>query len=103
MSPAWVNLFDNALTVQFTHRMFAYLVLVVGLVYLVDVLRKAEEGAVQLSAGCLGLALIAQVLLGIWTLLAKVPVSLGVLHQGMAIALLAVAIWHVREVSEKVR
>lgn len=103
MSPGWRNLFENALTVQFIHRMFAYVVLVFGFSYLYKVLRSSDEGAAQLSAGFLGLALLAQVGLGIWTLLAKVPVSLGVMHQGMAIVLLSVALWHLRIMSKKVQ
>jgi len=37
---------------------------------------------------------LAQVALGIWTLLAHVPIPLALLHQAGAVALLAAALWH---------
>jgi cytochrome c oxidase assembly protein subunit 15 len=39
-------------------------------------------------------ATLLQVVLGIWTLLAQVPLSLGLAHQAGAAALFAVAVWH---------
>ena len=94
MDPAWRNFFESALTVQFVHRMFAYFVLLAVAWHIVRMFRHLQEGAQQLSAGLLGLVVVLQVILGIWTLLARVPLSLGLLHQGGAIVLLAVALWH---------
>jgi cytochrome c oxidase assembly protein subunit 15 len=39
------------------------------------------------------------VVLGIWTLLAQVPISLGLMHQGGALVLLGVCIWHLHLLS----
>lgn len=94
MTPAWANLFENAMTVQFIHRTFAYIVLAAGCWHAYKILSKAPEGPLQLSAGALGLALFAQFGLGIWTLVMSVPISLGLLHQGGALVLLAVALWN---------
>ena len=94
MSPGWVNLFENAMTVQFIHRTFAYVVLAIGGWHVYKVLRHAPEGPLQLSAGALGLALFAQFGLGIWTLVLSVPIALGLLHQGGALVLLATALWN---------
>lgn len=94
MDPAWRNFFESALTVQFIHRIFAYLVLAVGAWHIAKVFRFAPEGEAQLSAGLLGLVMLVQVGLGIWTLLARVPISLGLLHQGGAIVLLGIGLWH---------
>ncbi len=101
MDPAWRNFFESALTVQFVHRMFAYLVLLVVVWHILRMLRHMQEGAQQLSAGLLGLAVLLQVVLGIWTLLARVPISLGLLHQGGAIVLLGVALWHLHVLRSK--
>jgi cytochrome c oxidase assembly protein subunit 15 len=93
MSPWYMNLFENALTVQFNHRMLAYGIVAAVLAYAVYVFRR---GAAELraSAALLAAAVVAQAGLGIWTLLAQVPVSLGVAHQGMAAILLGIALWH---------
>ncbi len=98
MEPAWRNLFESALTVQFVHRTFAYVVILVVAWHITITLRTAAEGVQQLTAGVLGLLTFLQVGLGIWTLLARVPISLGLLHQGGAIVLLGVALWHLHVV-----
>ena len=45
--------------------------------------------AVALAAG-----LLLQAMLGIWTLLAQVPLHLGLAHQAGAAAIFAIAVWH---------
>ena len=40
-SPAWRNLFENTLTVQFDHRMVAYALWIVAMLHLADVDRRA--------------------------------------------------------------
>jgi cytochrome c oxidase assembly protein subunit 15 len=42
----------------------------------------------------LGAAVLAQIALGILTLLAHVPIPLALLHQAGAVAVLAAALWH---------
>ena len=39
-SPAWRNLFENTLTVQFDHRMVAYVLWIAAMLHLVDVIRR---------------------------------------------------------------
>jgi cytochrome c oxidase assembly protein subunit 15 len=56
---------------------------------------EVNPPAVRTSAMAMLLAVFAQVALGIWTVLAQVPISLGLLHQGGALVLLAVSLWHV--------
>jgi cytochrome c oxidase assembly protein subunit 15 len=92
MSPGWRNLFENALTVQFIHRGIGYLLLAAALANLV-VLRWANSDQWR-SAALLMVAILAQLALGIWTLLAQVPVPLGLAHQAGALLVLAAALWH---------
>ncbi len=92
--PVWKTLFEDILTVQFMHRMVAYLALILIVWHVWTVLRRWPRSNVAASALVLGLATLAQVGLGIWTLLAVVPLSLGLVHQGGAIVLLAVAVWN---------
>ena len=94
LSPWWINIIDNITTVQFNHRMLAYVVVALGLWQAVTVWRTADDERVRASGLWLGVALAAQMALGIWTLLAWVPLSLGVAHQAGALAVLALAIWH---------
>lgn len=94
LSPWWGNLIENVTTVQFNHRMLAYLVVAMGLWQAITVWRAAGDDSVSRSALWLGLALVAQMVLGIWTLLAWVPLPLGVAHQAGALAVLALALWH---------
>jgi cytochrome c oxidase assembly protein subunit 15 len=93
LKPLWRNLFENIATVQFDHRMMAYLLcMVVPLfwyaVHATDVNPRTRIGAHTL------LALLAlQVTLGISTLLLVVPVPLAAAHQGGALALFTAALF----------
>jgi len=87
--PWWRNLFENTLTVQFNHRMTAYLLLVLALVHLVDVARTAPR-ALPLAAALAG-AIVLQAALGILTLLQQAPIGLALAHQAGAVIVLALA------------
>jgi heme a synthase len=86
MKPLWRNAFENALTVQFNHRMMAYVIFVLGLIH--------AWRAFSLSALTLGYAIFTQAALGVLTLLLAVPVALGLAHQAMAMIVLMIAIWN---------
>jgi cytochrome c oxidase assembly protein subunit 15 len=88
--PWWRNLFENPLTVQFTHRMIAYALWIAALAHAIDCVRAGRAG---LSI-VLALAVTIQVGLGIATLLSQVPISLALAHQGMAVVVLAIAVLH---------
>jgi cytochrome c oxidase assembly protein subunit 15 len=92
--PLWTNLVDNHLTVQFMHRMAAYLLVAGALLHALDCVRRGgapyRNGAVALAA-----VLLLQMLLGIATLLWHVPISLALSHQLVAILALVVATAHV--------
>ena len=94
MSPWWTNLFENATTVQFNHRLVAYVLTGAVLWHVSALLSRARDPHVRASAVTLLVAVLAQVALGIWTLLAQVPVSLGLAHQAGAMIVLAAALWH---------
>ena len=94
MSPWWVNLFENALTVQFNHRLLAYAIALVVFWHVSVLMRGASANAARVSGLALAWAVLAQIGLGIWTLLAHVPLALGLAHQAVAVALLGIALWH---------
>ncbi|MBX3494248.1 MAG: COX15/CtaA family protein, partial [Parvibaculum sp.] len=96
MSPLWHNFFENHLTVQFQHRITAYLLLLAALWHWF----AARKTAAADSAGLLLLAIVLQALLGIWTVLWAVPIPLGAAHQAGALIVLTVALAHAHRVAK---
>ena len=97
IEPWYLNLFENAMTVQFNHRVVAYGLLVAVLWRAAAVSRSTGQRGERRSAGYLALAVAMQLGLGIWTLLSHVPPALGVAHQAMAATVFALAVWHCYE------
>ncbi len=94
LEPGWRNLVDNLATVQFQHRMTAYLLLATVLVQIVATLRVLPgSGAARRSIALAGLVA-TQATIGIVTLLYAVPIAAGLLHQLFAMVVLAMAIVH---------
>jgi cytochrome c oxidase assembly protein subunit 15 len=93
--PWWRNLFDNTLTVQFEHRMTAYLLLTVAVLHAVDAIRSRAGAAVVNGALWLAAAITVQAVLGILTLLHQVPIDLALAHQAVAIVVLTLAVFQV--------
>jgi cytochrome c oxidase assembly protein subunit 15 len=90
--PWWRNLFDNALTVQFEHRMTAYALLALAVLHAIDAVRSRAGAAVIGGAWWLVAAIFLQAVLGILTLLHQVPIDLALAHQGGAIVVLTLAV-----------
>ena len=91
--PWWRNLFDNTLTVQFEHRMTAYLLLVLAVLHAFDAIRSRAGSAAVNGALWLVAAVTLQATLGILTLLNQVPIDLALTHQAVAIAVLTLAVF----------
>lgn len=95
LSPWYLNLFENVTTVQFNHRSVAYVVAALMLANLWLVVSPLGWGDARTkSAALVGVAVLAQILLGIWTLLAVVPLSLGLVHQAGAAILFGLTVRH---------
>jgi len=90
--PWWRNLFDNALTVQFEHRMTAYALLMLAVLHAIDAMRSRAGTAIIGGAWSLVAAIILQAALGILTLLHQVPIDLALAHQAVAIVVLTLAV-----------
>ena len=88
MNPAWSNLVDNVLTVQFNHRMAAYLVALWALIVAFAARGEAAMG----RSWVLAATVLAQVALGIVTLLWSVPIHAALAHQGLAMVVLWMAV-----------
>lgn len=94
MQPGWLNVFENAMTVQFQHRMGAYAVAILAIATAIRLKGQTPTGLRHALLTVVTL----QILLGILTLLHHVPIALGTLHQAGAVVVLgvAVALWHDR-------
>jgi cytochrome c oxidase assembly protein subunit 15 len=93
LDPAWRNFVDNHLTVQFTHRMGAYLLLALAAVHAVDCARHGA-GPPRTGAIVLAVAIALQAAIGVLTLLWHVPLALALAHQLVAIVVLVLATVH---------
>src|SRR6202012_2659077 len=78
--PWWRNLFDNALTVQFEHRMTAYALFVLAILHALDAIRTRAGAAVVTGALWLAGGITLQGTLGILTLLNQAPLDLALTH-----------------------
>lgn len=87
-----IGLTEHVPAVQFNHRWIAIAtaVLTLGFVFWA---RPRVPQAARMPLTLLGMMVVAQVAIGIVTLLAVVPVWLGALHQGGAVLLFSVAVW----------
>ena len=98
----WATLAHSQGAVQLHHRLVAYLLLVVAVGMGVAAWRSAYLSAEAKALGAVvALAVVVQALLGVATLMARVPIGLGVAHQLMAALTLCLATafaWRVRRV-----
>ena len=101
--PPWRNFFENALTVQFDHRMLAYAIWLLAAWHVTDVIRNARHGPALVGAVALFVAVTVQAALGISTLLLVVPLPLAMLHQAMAMIVLTVAVLYAERVTRHAR
>jgi heme a synthase len=96
----WGTLAHSQGAVQLHHRLMAYALFAAGLA-IAFLARRDRPLAANSKAVALTVAIVVtlQAALGIWTLMASVPITLGVLHQAGAAVLLATATifaWRVR-------
>ena len=83
------NLVYNPIAVQFVHRWWAW----VALVAVVMVARFALKAGNRPAAIAMIVAVVAQILLGIATLLTGVDIPIAVAHQAVATVLLGTLVW----------
>ena len=96
--PLWLNAFENPAAIQFNHRLLAEFTVVAAIGLWVWSRRVPLATTARRAFDALALVAAAQLGLGIWTLLAAVPVWLGAAHQAGAIVMLSVTIWTLHRV-----
>jgi cytochrome c oxidase assembly protein subunit 15 len=110
VTPLIENFVDNVALVQFNHRLVAYLLVAFALWHAFSAWRTAQpgsalprrddgDGATARRAAALAALCVAQMILGIVTLVLVVPLWAGLAHQLLAMAVLGMAAAHARLLS----
>jgi len=93
LTPGWRNFFENMATVQFDHRIIAYVLAVLVPIFWFKVRRRDVSRQTIIATNSLLVLLFAQIVVGISTLLHHVPVALGVAHQGIGSLVFVTSLW----------
>ena len=91
LSPVWLNVFENAGLAQFNHRILAYLIVVVSVLFLLRTARAGHE-KVKSWGRRVGLVTLAQAVLGVVTVMHAAPLGLALAHQALALVLVGTLI-----------
>lgn len=93
LEPWYLNFFSNMATVQFDHRLFAWILAVVVPWFWIRT--RAEEVPPRIRSGATWLLMLLalQITLGIATLLLVVPVPLAAAHQACAVLVFSAALY----------
>jgi heme a synthase len=91
-TPWYRNLFENLATVQFDHRLIAYLLMLLIPALWWYARRFSLAPSTRLSLHLLLVVFLIQISLGIATLLQMVPIGLAAAHQGGALLVFTVAL-----------
>ncbi len=96
VTPLIENFVDNVVLVQFNHRIAAYAIVAFALWHAWTLRRTAPGSKAASRAAAMAGLTLAQMGLGIVTLLLVVPLWAGLAHQVFAMAVLAMAVVHAR-------
>ena len=93
LEPFWLSAFEDMLTIQFNHRIFAYIISISVVIFAFVTLRANLAPPFRIAIfsflGILGL----QVTLGISTLIFYIPIPVAAAHQVCAVALLSASLY----------
>ena len=93
MEPWYRNFFDNMATVQFDHRIIAWILAILVPIFWFKSRRFTLPSSTHFACNLLLFMLIVQISLGVATLLMAVPLPLAVAHQAGAMLLFTAALW----------
>ena len=99
-TPLWRNLFENITTVQFDHRMGAYILLALSLWHAWDAAKLRPNSHTSRRAVSNAGLVAMQAVIGIVTLLLVVPVWAGILHQAFAMIVISMVAVHQARMAE---
>lgn len=101
LQPWWINFFENTATAQFTHRLLGMTVMAVAIALWIRVRHAKLQNRTRRLMELLAAAVSAQAAIGVATLIHQVPVGLGVLHQGGALAVFTITILVIYELGNR--
>ncbi len=93
MNPWWLNFVEGLAGVQFFHRYFAYILVFIIAVFYYKARKVSLNRNQKIGANLLVAFVSLQFILGIFTLLYAVPISLGLMHQLGAFLLLGATVY----------
>jgi cytochrome c oxidase assembly protein subunit 15 len=93
MNPIWLSAFEDITTIQFNHRIFAYLLFTLILTFAFKALRQITNNHFRKSIYALVGLLLLQITLGISTLLMHVPIAVAAAHQVVAVLLFTASLY----------
>jgi heme a synthase len=96
IDPAWRNFFENPKTVQFVHRCGAYLVFLMAFLHMALTMAREPGTTHARRSIVLWLLVSMQAVIGIVTLLSQAHTHAAIMHQAMALIVLAFAVAHWR-------
>jgi cytochrome c oxidase assembly protein subunit 15 len=87
LTPVWVNFFENEAMTQFNHRILGYLALVLVVVFW-GLSRSSPLTHVRRAVDWVAVVVVAQVVMGIVTVVNAAPLHLAIVHQALALAII---------------
>lgn len=99
LEPWYRNFFENITTVQFDHRLIAWLLAFFVPFFWLRCIKYSLSPSAKMACHLLLLALILQISLGVATLLSAVPLTLAATHQAGAMVLFTASLWVNRKLS----
>ncbi|MGA7327936.1 MAG: COX15/CtaA family protein [Rhodomicrobium sp.] len=97
-SPWYLNLFENPLTAQFTHRILAYVIAIFAAAFGALLWRSYPGMRAPIAAHLC--AILLQIALGVLTIVLDVPLGMALAHQANAIIVFGLSIWTVRRAND---
>lgn len=103
-SPWWKNLVDNALSVEFWHRVLGYVIfLYAAALLVVSYLRNFERYGLERPAARIFALVLVQACLGVGTVLTAAAIPLAAAHAAAALLLMGLLTTHVADVVKVAR
>ena len=93
LEPFWLSAFEDMLTIQFNHRIFAYIIIVTVTVFSLKVLKTKVDSSFKTTIFLFLTILATQVILGISTLIFYIPIPIAAAHQICAVILLTASLY----------
>lgn len=100
LQPVWHNFTENVATVQFQHRVLAISLLILIPLFWFSAIKNNPAPRLKVGLHLMLLMIVVQVLLGIYTLVLNVPISLAAAHQAGMVLLITVMLYVTHQIHQ---